>query len=94
LECQVDFIVETITKLEKEHAKSIEPTRQAEENWKKLIKAHNEYTLFPLTSSWWTGGNIPGKKAESLTYVLGIEEYEKQCRATLGDWTGFEVVAA
>ena len=94
LECQVDFVVETIAKLEKEKAKSIEPTKSAEEEWKVMIQAMNEPTLFPLTSSWWTGGNIPGKKAESLTYVLGIEKYEAQCRETLTDWKGFEVVVA
>ena len=48
-------------------------------------------TLFPLTSSWWTGGNIPGKKAEPLTYIGGIDNYEKQCRATMDGWQGFEV---
>ena len=94
LECQTDFVVDTIAKLEEEHAKSIEPTRPAEEDWKKLIAAHNENTLFPLTSSWWTGGNIPGKKAESLSYTAGIDAYEKQCRETLQDWKGFTIVAA
>jgi cation diffusion facilitator CzcD-associated flavoprotein CzcO len=86
LECQVDFVVATIAKLESEHAKSIEPTRSAEEEWRAMIHATNQHTLFPLTSSWWTGGNIPGKKAESLTYVLGIESYEKQCDETLEGW--------
>jgi hypothetical protein len=94
LECQVDFVCETIAKLEKEKAKSIEPLASAEEDWKSMIQAMNAPTLFPLTSSWWTGGNIPGKKAESLTYVLGIDRYEAQCRETLTDWKGFEVVAA
>lgn len=94
LECQVDFVCETIAKLEKENAKSIEPLKSAEEDWKEMIQAMNAPTLFPLTSSWWTGGNIPGKKAESLTYVLGIDRYEAQCRDTLTDWKGFEVVAA
>ena len=94
LECQVDFVVSVIAKLEKEHAKSIEPTESAEEEWREMIQATNKHTLFPLTSSWWTGGNIPGKKAESLTYILGIENYETQCRETLDGWKGFEVVKA
>jgi hypothetical protein len=51
LESQVDFVVEAIAKLEAQQAKSIEPTRSAEEEWKKLITAMNEPTLFPLTSS-------------------------------------------
>src|ERR1700710_476713 len=79
LECQVDFAVDAIVKLEKERAKSIEPKRSSEEEWKRHIDSLNAYTLFPLTSSWWTGGNIPGKKAENFTYVGGIEMYEKTC---------------
>lgn len=94
LEAQVDFIVDAIAKLEEQHAKSIEPTQSAEKEWKTMIGAMNEKTLFPLTSSWWTGGNIPGKKAESLTYIGGINMYEKTCRETLDDWKGFHVVAA
>jgi hypothetical protein len=56
-----------------------------------IIKTNN-MTLFPCTSSWWTGGNIPGKKAEPMTYIGGINNYEKQCRATMDGWKGFEVV--
>ncbi len=51
----------------------------------------NEHTLFPLTNSWWTAGNIPGKKIQMLTYPAGIQMYEQQCRATLVDMKGFEV---
>ncbi|KAK3044397.1 hypothetical protein LTS18_001394, partial [Coniosporium uncinatum] len=94
IECQVDFVCDTIAKLEKEKAKSIEPTQQAQDEWRQAIHAMNEPTLFPFTSSWWTGGNIPGKKAEVLTYPLGINNYEKQVRDTMDGWKGFEVVAA
>lgn len=52
----------------------------------------NENTLFPLTSSWWTGGNVPGKKAETLTFVAGIEVYEKMCRDRLERWEGLEIL--
>jgi len=94
LECQVDFAIEAITKLEKENAKSIEPKVSAEAEWKTQINTMNDYTLFPLTSSWWTGGNIPGKKAENMTYIGGIDLYEKTCREKLTGWEGFNVVYA
>jgi hypothetical protein len=94
LECQVDFVVDTIAKLERENAKSIEPLHSAEVEWKNMITMMNDRTLFPFTSSWWTGGNIPGKKAEPMTYIGGIDNYEKQCRATMDGWKGFEVVSA
>ena len=92
LECQIDFVVDAIAKLELEGARTIEPLRQSEVEWKEMITQTNNMTLFPFTSSWWTGGNIPGKKAEPMTYIAGIDNYEKQCRATMDGWKGFEVV--
>lgn len=53
-----------------------------------------KYTLIPYTDSWWNGANIPGKKAQSLIYVGGINMYEPQIRATMEDWKGFTVVSA
>ena len=93
IESQVDFVVATIQKLEAENIKSIEPTKVAEEEWKALIKIQSEYTLFPETPSWWTGGNIPGKKAEPLTYIGGIDMYEKECHGKLNGWKGFNIVS-
>lgn len=94
LECQVDFVVDTIVKLESENVKSIEPLHEAEVEWKEMINSSNDKTLFPFTSSWWTGGNVPGKKAESLNYVFGLDTYEKECREKMEDWKGFEIVKA
>jgi len=59
----------------------------------RLIHA-SRYTLFPFTNSWWNGSNIPGKKAQNMTYIGGIDNYEKQCREKMEGWKGFEVVAA
>lgn len=94
IESQVDFVVDTIAKLEAEHAKSIEPTQRAQNDWATMITTMSDYTLLPLTNSWWTGTNVPGKKAQALTYVGGIEMYEKTCRETMSGWKGFEVIAA
>lgn len=91
IEAQVETIVDMITKLESEGAKSIEPTPKAEQEWKSDIDEANRKTLFPFTNSWWNGSNIPGKKVENLTYVAGIGDYEAKCRATLDGWKGFIV---
>ncbi|KIY00951.1 uncharacterized protein Z520_03617 [Fonsecaea multimorphosa CBS 102226] len=92
IEAQSDFIVSAIQKLEKEGASTIEPNPDAEDEWDAMIDAMNKHTLFPLTNSWWNGANIPGKKVQILTHPGGIQMYEGQCRATLGDWKGFTVV--
>lgn len=83
-----------ISKLQKEGAKSIEAHHEAEIEYKKMIEETANYTLIPQTSSWWNGGNIPGKKAEGLTYVLGIDHYERQCRDSMEGWQGWSVVSA
>lgn len=56
-----------IAELEKQGAKSIEATHDAEIEWKKGIDEVANMTLLPQTSSWWTAGNVPGKKAEGMT---------------------------
>lgn len=83
-----------IAKLESEGAKSIDAKHEAQIEWKKMVEETANYTLIPQTTSWWNGGNIPGKKAEGMSYVMGIEVYEKQCRETMEGWKGFDVVKA
>ena len=40
------------------------------------------------------GANIPGKRAECMIHVGGINMYEKQVREKMDGWQGFDVVAA
>jgi hypothetical protein len=58
------------------------------------MNAMVEHTLYPFTNSWWNTSNIPGKKAENHSYILGINNYEKQCREKMIGWKGFDVVAS
>lgn len=91
IEAQADMIMDTIKKLEAEKIKSINPTDAAQEEWVDMVDKYSHATLFPLTNSWWTGGNIPGKKVQMLTYVMGIEQYEAQCRGLMDEFKGFDV---
>lgn len=52
------------------------------------------HTLYPYTHSWWNGSNIPGKVAENMTYIAGIDNYEAKCREKMAGWKGFEVSPA
>ena len=85
------MIMDTIAKMENEHVKSINPTEVAQEEWVEMVDSLTKYTLFPLTNSWWNASNIPGKKVQMLTYILGIQQYEAQCRAILDEWKGFQI---
>jgi cation diffusion facilitator CzcD-associated flavoprotein CzcO len=91
IECQVDFICDTISALRRHGARSIEPTREAAEQWKEGLERMVEKTLYPYTKSWWNTSNIPGKRAEQQNYILGIQRYEMQVRETMEGWKGFDV---
>jgi hypothetical protein len=71
---------------------AIEPTRDAENEWKADMNAAVQHTLYPLTDSWWNTGNVPGKKVENQLYIMGIKNYESQCREKMAKgWEGFDV---
>lgn len=91
IECQVETVAHIIAKCQAENIKVIEPQRAAEEEWKQLLDKMSKYTLIPYTDSWWNGANIPGKKAENMIYVGGINMYEKQMRERIEGWNGFDI---
>ncbi|KAK2613374.1 hypothetical protein N8I77_000292 [Diaporthe amygdali] len=96
IEVQCDFAVAAIKKIldsEKQgrRIKSIEPVPEAEDEWEAYVDAQNAPTLMPLTESWWTGANIPGKKPQMLTYLKGLSVYETEIQEKLENWEGFDV---
>lgn len=94
IEAQTDWICDTIKALNAQGVKVLEATPEAEEEWKTGMNAMEKHTLYPYTSSWWNGSNIPGKVAENMTYIAGIDNYEVQCREKMAGWKGFDVVPA
>lgn len=94
IEAQTDFICDTIAALRAQGATSIEAKAEAEDEWKESMNVMNKYTLYPYTNSWWNGSNIPGKTAENMTYIGGIDNYELQCREKMVGWKGFDVVSS
>lgn len=94
VEAQGNWIISAIAKIEKEGIKSIDPTREAEEEWRRKVAELSDKTLFPKANSWYMGANIPGKPREQLCYAGGIPLYEKECNGVLDGWKGFNVVTA
>lgn len=80
--------------MEKEGLATVEPTAEAEEQWRQKIVDASNATLLAETDSWWTGTNIPGAKKQFLTYIGGIGRYEAECRDALQGWEGFHVQKA
>ena len=91
VECQGNWIADAIAKLRKEKKEYINPTKEAEEVWRQKVTALSDKSLFPGTSSWYMGANVPGKPREQLNYTGGIPLYEKEIRASLSNWSGFVV---
>lgn len=88
VECQGDWIVDAMKKLKDEDIKYVDATREAEEEWRRKVTELSDKTLFPGTSSWYMGANVPGKPREQLNFAGGIPLYEKECRDALNN--GFQ----
>ncbi|CAG9977402.1 unnamed protein product [Clonostachys byssicola] len=89
IEAQGNWIVDAILKMDATGIVSIEPTAEAEREWKDKVTTLSDRTLFPLADSWYMGGNIPGKPREQLNYLGGLNVYEQECRKALENWDGF-----
>ena len=89
IEAQADLVTALIAQVEKRHAKSVEPTPEAETEWADLIAHALEPTLLSHTDSWWNRGNVAGKP-QPLLYIGGLDEYSKVCLDAIESGKGFE----
>ena len=79
LEQHVDWVTDCIGHLINEGHETIEPTLEAEDAWVDHVNEVANSTLFPLTDSWYTGTNIPGKLRLFTPYVGGVGVYREKC---------------
>ncbi|PYH44653.1 flavin-containing monooxygenase [Aspergillus saccharolyticus JOP 1030-1] len=89
IEIQSRWIVDAIRKMDETGLISVEPTEEAEKNWKTTVNTFTDMTLLGKADSWWVGANIPGKKREMLAFPGGLPLYEDICRQALQNWDGF-----
>jgi len=78
-ELQGNWIAECIEHMRENGLSSVEPTREAETAWGAEVREIADRTLYPLTDSWFTGANIPGKPREFAIY-LGGAQYHRRLR--------------
>ncbi|WP_229022980.1 flavin-containing monooxygenase [Actinomarinicola tropica] len=94
-EVQGDWVVELMTHLRDTGTTRIEPTADAEEEWRAMVHGIAEMTLFPRADSWYMGANIPGKPREMLNWPGGLQLYLASCRdAAAAGYRGFELSAS
>ncbi|KAG7088623.1 hypothetical protein E1B28_012596 [Marasmius oreades] len=81
IEVQGDWIAACIKHMLANHLTRIEPTREAEEEWRNLVMNNSSKALFHKAKSWYMGANIPGKPIEQLNFVGGIALYDSLCQS-------------
>ena len=74
VEVQGDYIAAIIKNMRDQGIKYVDPTFEAMDEWRKLVTELNDETLFPGTSSWYNGANIPGKPREQLNFLGGLDK--------------------
>lgn len=89
-EVQGDWVVDALRSFAERGITRIEPTAEAEEQWRDQVLAITDMTLFPKADSWYMGANIPGKRREMLNWPGGLQLYLTACRAAADD--GYRVL--
>lgn len=79
IEQNVEWISQLLAHLREQGATKIEPTAEAERQWRAHVKELADDTLFPQANSWYMGDNIPGKPRVFLPYIGGFGTYRKLC---------------
>lgn len=78
-EAQGDWIGHCLCYLREHNLKVINPTPEAEAEWRTHVNDVGKEGLFSETESWYFGTNIPGKPKEALNYMAGMTMYKQKC---------------
>ncbi len=79
IEQHVDWIGDCLVHMQQHDANVIEPTDTAESGWMQHCDDCAAITMHARTSSWYTGGNVPGKPRGLMPYIGGVDAYRKAC---------------
>jgi len=68
---------------------AIEATPEAEKGWDQEVAMFANATLFPLTDSWYTGANIPGKPRQFCVHLGGSHYFQRIADVAAQGYEGF-----
>ena len=95
IEQHVEWITACIKHLRDNGLSTIEPTAEAEEEWRAHVERTGNMTLYPQADSWYMGSNVPGKPRVFMAYIGGVGTYRMICdNIALSGYDGFKTVAA
>jgi cation diffusion facilitator CzcD-associated flavoprotein CzcO len=90
IEQHVDWISGVIQHMLDNGLDTVEPTREAEDEWVEHSQEVAYATLFPQSATWYMGANIPGKPQVFLPYLGGLGPYRQRCdEVAANDYEGF-----
>ncbi|MES1923749.1 NAD(P)/FAD-dependent oxidoreductase [Salinisphaera sp. T31B1] len=90
IEEHVDWITETVADLERRQDQTVEPTRDAQEDWMAEVDAVSRRTLMREANSWYLGANVEGKPQVFMPYIGGSAVYARILKQrTTNDMEGF-----
>ena len=93
-ELTTEWIANCIRHLHEHGLGAIEATAEAEAGWDREINAIADRTLFPLTDSWYTGANIPGKPRQFLGHLAGSRYFNRLNEVAEAGYEGFVIEPA
>lgn len=88
IEQHVDWTADCIGHLHDVGARTIEPTRAAEDAWVEHVNEVAAVSLRSTCSSWYVGANLPGRPRVFMPYIGGFPIYTARCNEVLSK--GFE----
>ena len=88
-EIEVDWIRDCIDHLRRNGLGTIEPRDGIDESWAREVADAANQTLYPLTDSWYTGSNIPGKHRQFAVHVGGPEYFARLDAVAAAGYDGF-----
>ena len=79
IEQHVDWITGCVKHMRSQGLSTIEPTHEAEEEWRAHVERTGNMTLYPTADSWYMGANVPGKPRVFMAYIGGVGTYRMIC---------------
>jgi cyclohexanone monooxygenase len=88
-ERETEWIGDCVRYLRERGLGAMEPTPDAEKNWDREITELANETLYPLTDSWYTGANIPGKPRQFCVHLGGPLYFQRLSEVAAKGYEGF-----
>jgi cyclohexanone monooxygenase len=95
IEVHVEWVAETVRRMQSENVATIEATPEAEGDWMTTCIDHANTTLFTKIDSWINGANVEGKPKTVMFYMEGMKPYiERLTKVTDDGYAGFQIAHA